>query len=67
MSMDKIGKIDQVAGIHHQPVHHRQQKAADNGKDDAVINETGAARDDLTKISYPPFLPIGDTQSIYKK
>ena len=67
MSIDKIGKMDQVAGINQQSVHHRQPKAADNDNNDALIREPGAARDDLTKISYPPFLPIGDTQSIYKK
>jgi len=39
------------------------QKPADT-QQDAVVHDTGK---DLTRISYPPFLPIGDTQSIYKK
>jgi hypothetical protein len=44
---------------------HREPKEAD--KVEAVVHETGARKGDLTKISYPPFLPLGDTQSIYKK
>ncbi len=65
MSLDSIGKIDQGGGVHQQSVHHKQPKVAE--RDQAVIQEPTAARNDLTKISYPPFLPIGDTQSIYKK
>jgi hypothetical protein len=64
MSIDKIGKVDASVSVHQRPVH-REPKTADNA--DVVIHEPGATKGDLTKISYPPFLPLGDTQSIYKK
>ncbi|OPY02809.1 MAG: hypothetical protein A4E60_00815 [Syntrophorhabdus sp. PtaB.Bin047] len=64
MSIDKIGKVDASVSVHQRQVH-REPKEAD--KVEAVVHETGARKGDLTKISYPPFLPLGDTQSIYKK
>ncbi len=33
---------------------------------DKVSLDNGGDRVDLTAISYPPLLPVGDTQSIYK-
>ncbi len=63
MSVEKIGNVEQVMGIHQKGAVHKVQKPADT-QQDAVVHDTGK---DLTRISYPPFLPIGDTQSIYKK
>ncbi len=64
MSIDKIGKVDASVSGNQRPVH-REPRVADNA--DAVVHEPAAKKGDLTKISYPPFLPLGDTQSIYKK
>lgn len=64
MSIDRIGKVDPNVSVHQRSVH-RESKAA--GNVDVVVHEPGAQKDDLTKISYPPFLPLGDTQGIYKK
>ncbi|HOW53389.1 MAG TPA: hypothetical protein PLR60_01945 [Syntrophorhabdaceae bacterium] len=65
MSVDKIGKIDLGAGIHQQPAHHKQSKTV--VKDDQAVVHEVAPKENAAKVSYPPFLPVGDTQSIYKK
>jgi len=62
MSIEKIGNMDPGIAIHQRPAG-RKLQTADIGSDIVVRN----AKADLTRISYPPFLPIGDTQSIYKK
>ena len=66
MSLDKIGKADQNVAIHHQAVHHREPAAAGKGGD-VVVHGPKVPEGDLTQISYPPFLPLGDTQGIYKQ
>lgn len=65
MSVDKIGKIDQNIAVNYSSVHQRRQKE-EIAQNDTVVHDTGG-RADLTKIHYPPFFPLGDTQSIYKK
>jgi len=65
MSIEKIGKMDQVVVAHPKDTAQKQQKApVEDG--DFVVHEP-ARKDGSTRISYPPFFPLGDTQSIYKK
>ncbi len=65
MSVDKIGKIDQNIAMNYNSLRHRQQKN-DVARDDTVVHDRGSSGD-LTQVNYPPFFPLGDTQSIYKK
>ena len=65
MSIDRIGSMDTVLNNKYSQVQHKVQKPAAN--DVAEVIEKGPASADATKISYPPFFPVGDTQSIYKK
>jgi len=63
MSVEKIGNVEQGMGVNQKVAAHKVQKPVVT-QQDAVVHDKGK---DLTRISYPPFLPIGDTQSIYKK
>jgi hypothetical protein len=49
-----------------QAIHASKPAAAGTG-DDVAVHGPKALEEDLTKISYRPFLPVGDTQSIDKK
>lgn len=62
MSIEKIGNMDHSINIQRKPAVHRGQKPADTS--DTVVHGGGK---NLTKVIKPPFLPIGDTQSIYRK
>ncbi|MDD3845765.1 MAG: hypothetical protein PHC90_05320 [Syntrophorhabdaceae bacterium] len=67
MSVEKIGPADTMThtqGNHEATRSHQQPAKADADTVSLGMNE-GAK--DLTKVSYPPFFPLGDTQSIYKK
>jgi len=63
MSIEKMGNMELSVNVPQKSVAHKGQKAA-NAQNDVVVHD---AWKDLTRISYPPFLPIGDTQSIYTK
>ncbi len=63
MSIEIIGNMGQNVSIHQKPVVHKPPQSM-NMQNDTIVRDP---KRDLTKISYPPFLPIGDTQSIYKK
>jgi hypothetical protein len=68
MSIDKIGnEMDIVNNEIKTQVHTRkrseQQPEAAHGD---VISIEGVPAADLTQIKWPPFFPIGDTQSIFK-
>jgi hypothetical protein len=65
MSIDKIGNMDNVL-ISNYSQQHKVHKPTANADTSDVI-ERGPANAETTKISYPPFFPVGDTQSIYKK
>jgi hypothetical protein len=62
MSLEKIGNMEHNMNIQRKPVVQREQRPED--VHDTFVHDTGK---DLTKVSNPPFLPIGDTQSIYRK
>lgn len=51
--------------MNYNSLRHRQQKN-DVARDDTVVHDRGSSGD-LTQVNYPPFFPLGDTQSIYKK
>jgi hypothetical protein len=63
MSIEKIGNMGQNVSIHQKPAVNKPPQST-NILNDTIVRDP---KTDLTKISYPPFLPIGDTQSIYKK
>ena len=63
MSIEKIWNMGRDVGIHQKLAVHKPPQSM-TMQNDAIVRNP---KTDLTKISYPPFLPIGDTQSIYKK
>jgi len=63
MSIEKIGNMGQEVSIHKKPAVHKPVQSM-NIQNDTIVRDP---KTDLTRISYPPFLPIGDTQSIYKR
>lgn len=63
MSIEKIGNMGQNVSIHQKTAVNRPPQSTDV-RNDTIVRDP---KTDLTKISYPPFLPIGDTQSIYKR
>lgn len=65
MSIDKIGNMDQNISMQ-RPVAHRVPKPTTAAESDAVAGAPEGSGS-LTRISYPPFFPIGYTQMIYKK
>ncbi len=65
MSIDKIGNMEQNVNIYQKQVAHKPPGSTDIEKD-AVVRDTKKGSE-LTKISYPPFFPLGDTQGIFKK
>ncbi len=65
MPIDKINSMDAVLNANHGQAQHKvQNKAIEDSVD---IGEMSSHKNDPTKISYPPFLPVGDTQGIYRK
>jgi len=63
MSIEKIGNMGRNVSVHQKPAVHKPLQSMKMQNDTIVLDP----KTDLTKISYPPFLPIGDTQSIYRK
>jgi len=63
MSIETIGNMGQNVSIHKKPAVHKPVLSM-NIQNDTIVRDP---KTDLTKISYPPFLPIGDTQGIYRK
>ncbi|HBL24179.1 MAG TPA: hypothetical protein DDZ40_08695 [Deltaproteobacteria bacterium] len=63
MSIEKIGNMGRDVGIHQKPAVQKPLQSM-TMQNDTIVR---GPKTDLTKISYPPFLPIGDTQSIYKR
>ncbi len=63
-----IGKIDlgvNVDRYKQAPQRQQQPKAPDS--DNAAAVYEPSVKGELTKVSYPPFFPLGNTQGIYEK
>jgi hypothetical protein len=66
MSVDSIRAINVVHVSVTQKNGPMSQKNVDN-KTDEVTPGKASEEADVMKVSYPPFLPIGHTQAIFKK
>ncbi len=68
MLIDKIGnKMDIVNSEIRTQVHEsKQPKQQPEIARGDVVSIDGVSAADLTQIVWPPFFPIGDTQSIFK-
>lgn len=53
---------------HHKqaPQKQQQQPKVPEGDNAAVVYKS-SIKEDPAKVDYPPFLPVGNTQGIYKK
>ena len=67
MSIERIGNADAGMNIdqYRQASRKQQPEAPAANGADAVYKPSGD--EGTTKVNYPPFLPVGDTQGIYKK
>lgn len=68
MAIDKIGnEMDIVSNDIKTRAHTKKQpESQPEIAHGDVVSIEGAPEADLTQIKWPPFFPIGDTQSIFK-
>ncbi len=62
MSINSIGIIEHNRIRQHRAIRDKRPKMIP--KDQAVIHKLPIENNDFTKIVFPPFLPIGDTEII---
>lgn len=67
MSIDKIGSSDRASVMNHNQAQAQHKLQKTQIKDSIDATWEVPAKSNATKISYPPFFPVGDTQGIYKK
>ncbi len=68
MAIEKISGITPISNVSNRINPKVQQVPPGNPKKvEKVVNEQSGKTKDATKVVDPPFLPIGDTWSIFKK